>query len=102
MIAEVAIESVVMIAAAIAAIGVIWRQAIRPVLRAAREAGQSAAVLAEIAAQFRPNHGSSLVDRITFIENELADVRRCGENSLRQHAALAEQLSELAARLENK
>lgn len=89
-------------AAGVTAISILWQKAIKPIVRAATALITSATTLAEIAEQFKPNHGSSLVDRISRIENELMDVRTVGMTSLQQHSDLAATLTELANRLDEQ
>ena len=89
-------------AAGVTAISILWQKVIKPIVRAATALITSATTLAEIADQFKPNHGSSLVDRISRIENELVDVRTVGMTSLQQHADLATSLMDLTKRLDEQ
>lgn len=58
-------------AAGLTALGVVWRKAIRPAARVIYLAGESFPVLLDIAKEFKPNQGLSLVDRIGTIEDDM-------------------------------
>ena len=96
------IDALLATAATITAVGIIWRKLIRPALRGASEFAKSAATLAEIAEQFRPNHGSSLVDRLAKIEGDVAHVTGLSQTALAQHDALGVKVQEIIDRLDEK
>lgn len=94
------LRNIVFAGAVIAALSALWRQGLRPMLRGAREFGRSATTLAAIAEQFKPNHGSSLVDRLTAIEVELSAVRTMSNEALLQHEELERKVEEVIRCLE--
>jgi hypothetical protein len=62
------IEIIVGVAAAVSALGTIYRKGVRPVIRAAKAIDEIVPTLTEIAYEFRPNSGKSLRDTIDRIE----------------------------------
>ena len=96
------LQAIVAVAAAVTATGIIWRKVARPLIHGATEFGKSAQTLAEIADQFRPNHGSSLVDRLASIDREIADVRLMSATALDQHDHLAVKVAEIIDLLDKK
>lgn len=71
---------VVTLAAILVALGVIWRQFLQPLIRGSRRLvrninkwGESWDVLEDIAAEFRPNHGSSLRDQVDMLQRITTD-----------------------------
>lgn len=80
------IDWVIAAAALLTALTVIWRKFVRPLVHAANLIADAAPVLLAIAAEFQPNHGTSLRDVVNRIE-EKADTA----------ATLAGTAAELAA-----
>ena len=66
---ETVATDVGLVAAIVAAIGVIWRQAVRPVISAARRIERA---LEAVDKELRPNGGSSLRDAVNRIDNRTA------------------------------
>lgn len=65
-----AVDILVATAAGITALGVIWRKALRPIIRAARRTEETLPVILSIAEEFKANGGSSLRDSIDTIARE--------------------------------
>ncbi|MFQ5524571.1 MAG: hypothetical protein ACE5F5_13525 [Acidimicrobiia bacterium] len=58
----------------VASAGLLWQKVIRPGARIIYLAEESLPVLLDIAQEFKPNNGKSLVDRMTIIEGRLDDI----------------------------
>jgi hypothetical protein len=67
------VDGIVMGAAVLTALGVIWRQAFRPVWRGLRRLEEAVPIMLAITEQFETNGGSSLRDTVDRIEARLVD-----------------------------
>jgi hypothetical protein len=67
------VDGIVTGAAILTALGVIWRQAFRPVWRGLRRIEEAVPILLAITEQFEPNGGNSLRDTVDRIEARLVD-----------------------------
>lgn len=65
-----AVDVLVAVAAAITALGVIWKKGLRPIIRAAQRTEEALPVILSIAEEFKANGGSSLRDSIDTIARE--------------------------------
>ena len=64
------VDILIVSAAVVTACGVIWRKFLRPLLHALNVASEALPVMLAIAAEFSPNHGSSLRDVVNRIESK--------------------------------
>lgn len=69
-----AVDIIVGIAAALTALGVIWRKGLRPIINAAHRTEEALPVILDIAREFRGNNGSTLRDVIDHIAQEGAEL----------------------------
>lgn len=58
------VDVLIVAAAVLTALGVIWRKGLRPIIHAARRAEETLPVILSIAEQFKANGGSSLRDTL--------------------------------------
>jgi hypothetical protein len=65
---EAILTWIVLLAAAVGAVGLLWNKTIRPVAKFIAEWPDAYKVLLEISDEFKPNDGHSLVDRIETLE----------------------------------
>ena len=68
-------QALIALAAILTAVSYIYTRWVRPVLALVRETAKNMDTLHDIAAEFRPNHGTSLRDRIDRIENQTGILR---------------------------
>ena len=93
------LQALIALAAGVTALGILWRKVFKPLWHAACEFTKSASTLHEIADQFRPNHGSSLVDRLAKIEHDISTVRGMSKTALDQHDALGVKVQQIIDRM---
>lgn len=91
-----AVEALGGTAAGLIAFGVIWQKALRPFWRAMRVMEDALPVLLGISAEFHPNGGNSLRDRINEIDRK-ADVAAQGSDAAVSAAQTAELVAETNA-----
>lgn len=84
------VDVLVIVAVGLTAVGVIWRQFLRPIIRAAQKVNETLPTLMTIAEEFTPNGGSSLHD---IISKMAADAEVLGTYA---HSAKHETVNRLA------
>lgn len=91
-------QIVVAVAAGFTVVAGFWRGIVKPASRALVVMEQQGPVLLEIAAEFKPNHGNSLRDRINAIDGQL---RRQGQQLKEQGQQLKDHRDKLD-RIDNR
>lgn len=71
---EMLLTWIILTAAAIGGVYVMWNKVIQPVARFVTEWPDAYKVLLEISGEFKPNDGKSLIDRIEVLENGQQDL----------------------------
>lgn len=96
------VDGLIVAAAVVAAVSTIWVKAVRPIVRGVSHLAEVAPILNAIAAEFQPNHGSSLRDVVNRIERK-ADTaaKAAGEAATKAEAAasLAQSMAEASGLL---
>ncbi len=64
------VDAILIGAAVLGSLGVIWQKFIHPIMRAAGKVNDTLPVLVQIADEFRPNNGHSLHDVITQMRDD--------------------------------
>lgn len=90
---------IILTAALVTALGVIWRKGIRPFFRTVNEVAQAVPILADIASEFRPNSGTSLRDVIDDMRTSLATIAASQAQITADHATIMGDHAELKERL---
>lgn len=83
-------DYILAVAAIVVALSAIWMNVVRPVVRAASRAGEVADTLLEIASEFKPDHGSSLKDVLTAVQQDVARATAVAEDIRSMNQRLGE------------